>query len=250
MGAPLEASSSGWACTESRQRSAIPETYRALSRAAPQGPGRCVTSGPMRASRRPPTLLLALLAVTVMAVVAAGCGTSGRTLRDPEPGATAPPRKGAATTSTTAAGAVHDRARRRAGDLVDGVDRRGRDPDALQLRRRRGLPAADHLGGTRGHRRGGPRGHRPGRRRPRPLGGGRHPAGRTELPAGGPPRRRHRGPEHERRGGLAGPLPSVRGDPHLRLHGLRAHRGRPASAPARPRTSSTPRSRPRAAPRR
>ena len=38
--------------------------------------------------------------------MAAGCGTSGRTLRDPQPGATAPPRKGSATTSTAAAGAV------------------------------------------------------------------------------------------------------------------------------------------------
>jgi Raf kinase inhibitor-like YbhB/YbcL family protein len=60
----------------------------------------------MRASRRPSSVLLALLAVTVVTVLAAGCGTSGRTLRDPKPGATAPPRKGASTTSSTAGAAV------------------------------------------------------------------------------------------------------------------------------------------------
>ncbi len=60
----------------------------------------------MRASRRPSSVLLSLVAVAVVAFAVAGCGTSGRTLRDPKPGATAPPRKGASTTSTTAAGAV------------------------------------------------------------------------------------------------------------------------------------------------
>ncbi len=60
----------------------------------------------MRASRRPPSVLLCLLAVAVVTLVAAACGTSGRTLRDPQPGATAPPRKGSATTSTAAFGAV------------------------------------------------------------------------------------------------------------------------------------------------
>jgi len=60
----------------------------------------------MRASRRPSTVLLALLAVAVVGVVAAGCGTSGRTLRDPVPGATAPPRKGATTTTSTVVGAA------------------------------------------------------------------------------------------------------------------------------------------------
>ena len=75
-------------------------------RAAPQGPGRCVTSGTMRASRRPTTVLMALLAVLGVTVVASACGTSGRTLRDPQPGATAPPRKGASTTSTTAGSAL------------------------------------------------------------------------------------------------------------------------------------------------
>lgn len=40
-----------------------------------------------------------LVAVAALALVASACGTSGRTLRDPVPGATAPPRKGASTTS-------------------------------------------------------------------------------------------------------------------------------------------------------
>jgi Raf kinase inhibitor-like YbhB/YbcL family protein len=46
----------------------------------------------------------AALGVVVLALVVlvAGCGTSGRTLRAPEPGATAPPRKGASTTTTAA----------------------------------------------------------------------------------------------------------------------------------------------------
>lgn len=60
----------------------------------------------MRASRRPSSVLLSLVAVAVVAFVVAGCGTSGRTLRDPKPGATAPPRKGASTTATTAGAAV------------------------------------------------------------------------------------------------------------------------------------------------
>jgi Raf kinase inhibitor-like YbhB/YbcL family protein len=42
-------------------------------------------------------------AVLVALALLAGCGTSGRTLRDPKPGATAPPRKGASTTTTVAA---------------------------------------------------------------------------------------------------------------------------------------------------
>lgn len=42
-------------------------------------------------------------AALVLVALLAGCGTSGRTLRDPKPGATAPPRKGASTTTTAAA---------------------------------------------------------------------------------------------------------------------------------------------------
>ena len=56
----------------------------------------------MHATRRPSSIALALLAAAVLTVVAVGCGTSGRTLRDPKPGATAPPRK-SSTTATTAA---------------------------------------------------------------------------------------------------------------------------------------------------
>lgn len=44
-----------------------------------------------------------LAALVGLALVATACGTSGRTLRDPIPGATAPPRKGATTTSALAA---------------------------------------------------------------------------------------------------------------------------------------------------
>jgi Raf kinase inhibitor-like YbhB/YbcL family protein len=44
---------------------------------------------------------VALLGVASLAVVVAACGTSGRALRDPAPGATAPPRKGSASTTTT-----------------------------------------------------------------------------------------------------------------------------------------------------
>jgi Raf kinase inhibitor-like YbhB/YbcL family protein len=46
--------------------------------------------------------LLAVLAVTIALV--AGCGTSGRTMHAPEPGATAPPRKPDASTTTTVLG--------------------------------------------------------------------------------------------------------------------------------------------------
>lgn len=60
-----------------------------------------------RGLRRTPTA--GLLAVAVLALVATACGTSGRTLRDPVPEATAPPRKGATTTSSLAAiGATPD----------------------------------------------------------------------------------------------------------------------------------------------
>jgi Raf kinase inhibitor-like YbhB/YbcL family protein len=56
----------------------------------------------MRATRRPSSIALELMAIAVLALVAVGCGTSGRTLRDPAPGATAPPRKGASTTAPAA----------------------------------------------------------------------------------------------------------------------------------------------------
>ena len=49
-----------------------------------------------------------MLSVIVLAVVLGACGTSGRALRDPAPGATAPPRKGSASTVATTAGAVFD----------------------------------------------------------------------------------------------------------------------------------------------
>lgn len=63
----------------------------------PHRPGRRVTS------RSRATLAVAVaVAVVVLATVVAGCGTSGRTLRDPEPGATAPPRKTSTTPSTAA----------------------------------------------------------------------------------------------------------------------------------------------------
>jgi Raf kinase inhibitor-like YbhB/YbcL family protein len=48
--------------------------------------------------------LLAVLAVTALAVVAAACGTSGRSMQEPEPGATAPPRRPDITTTTAGAG--------------------------------------------------------------------------------------------------------------------------------------------------
>ena len=56
----------------------------------------------LRARRAPRAAALAAAAVALVVVVA-GCGTSGRTLRDPKPGVTAPPRKGASTTTTAAA---------------------------------------------------------------------------------------------------------------------------------------------------
>jgi Raf kinase inhibitor-like YbhB/YbcL family protein len=46
--------------------------------------------------------LLALLAVTALVAVAAACGTSGRSMQEPEPGATAPPRRPDITTTTGA----------------------------------------------------------------------------------------------------------------------------------------------------
>jgi hypothetical protein len=48
--------------------------------------------------------LLAVLAVTALAVVVAACGTSGRSMQEPEPGATAPPRRPDITTTTAGAG--------------------------------------------------------------------------------------------------------------------------------------------------
>jgi Raf kinase inhibitor-like YbhB/YbcL family protein len=59
---------------------------------APAGPAASRSRGP---GRRPAAA--GLVAVAVLAVAATACGTSGRTLRDPVPGATAPPRKGATT---------------------------------------------------------------------------------------------------------------------------------------------------------
>ena len=52
---------------------------------------------PRRAAR-----LGALVAVVALAALTAGCGTSGRAMRQPAPGATAPPRHGDATTTTGA----------------------------------------------------------------------------------------------------------------------------------------------------
>lgn len=55
----------------------------------------------------PPSIRISRAAVVVViaALVVAACGSSGRTLRDPEPGATAPPRKEApAGTITTPSG--------------------------------------------------------------------------------------------------------------------------------------------------
>jgi Raf kinase inhibitor-like YbhB/YbcL family protein len=46
--------------------------------------------------------LPALLAVVAVAVLATACGTSGRSMQEPEPGATAPPRRADATTTTGA----------------------------------------------------------------------------------------------------------------------------------------------------
>jgi Raf kinase inhibitor-like YbhB/YbcL family protein len=59
---------------------------------------------PNRRPRARRTTRAVAVGATVLAVLAllAGCGTSGRTLRDPKPGATAPPRKGASTTTTVA----------------------------------------------------------------------------------------------------------------------------------------------------
>ena len=56
------------------------------------------------ARRRSVAGAAALAVVAVLVLVATGCGTSGRTLRDPVPGATAPPRKGASTTSAAVLG--------------------------------------------------------------------------------------------------------------------------------------------------
>src|SRR6478736_3309763 len=123
VGAPLEASSSGWACSESRQRSAMDESYRPRSRAAPHGAGGCVTSASMgpdqhprdHARRGPATIgvtrhrtsaATVALALVVVGIILGGCGTSGRTLRDPVPGATAPPRKTSSTPSTAVLQAV------------------------------------------------------------------------------------------------------------------------------------------------
>jgi Raf kinase inhibitor-like YbhB/YbcL family protein len=44
--------------------------------------------------------------VVVVVVALSSCGTSGRTLRDPAPGATAPPRKGASSSTTAVLGTV------------------------------------------------------------------------------------------------------------------------------------------------
>ena len=51
-----------------------------------------------RASRTRRRSLVAL-AITALAIVVASCGTSGRTLQDPKPGATAPARKNAGSTA-------------------------------------------------------------------------------------------------------------------------------------------------------
>ncbi len=63
---------------------------------------------PAAPNRRPPAHRAARraavgAAVLVVLALLTGCGTSGRTLRDPKPGATAPPRKGASTTTTVPA---------------------------------------------------------------------------------------------------------------------------------------------------
>lgn len=55
--------------------------------------------------KRPPSrrAARALVVTACLAVAATACGTSGRTLRDPAPGATAPARQNVGSTSTTAA---------------------------------------------------------------------------------------------------------------------------------------------------
>ena len=61
------------------------------------------TNGVTRRRTRAATVALTLV---VVGTILAGCGTSGRTLRDPVPGATAPPRKTSSTTSTAVLQAV------------------------------------------------------------------------------------------------------------------------------------------------
>jgi Raf kinase inhibitor-like YbhB/YbcL family protein len=64
----------------------------------------------VRAGRRKPVVALLAVAVVLSTGLLGACGTSGRTLRDPAPGATAPPRKPdtTAASTTTTTGAVLD----------------------------------------------------------------------------------------------------------------------------------------------
>ena len=51
-------------------------------------------------------MLVAVVALVLVVGGATACGTSGRTLRDPAPGATAPPRKNPNSSSTTSGAAI------------------------------------------------------------------------------------------------------------------------------------------------
>jgi len=71
----------------------------------PREPGRRGPA-PNRLTPRRTRTAVATLLVVVAVTGLVGCGTSGRTLRDPIPGATAPPRKTSSTTSSAVVQAV------------------------------------------------------------------------------------------------------------------------------------------------
>ncbi|MFM8861110.1 MAG: YbhB/YbcL family Raf kinase inhibitor-like protein [Acidimicrobiia bacterium] len=60
----------------------------------------------MRPATRPWIVAMVMAVAVIVAVVVAACGTSGRTLREPTPGATAPARQNTGSTSTTGGAGV------------------------------------------------------------------------------------------------------------------------------------------------
>ena len=104
--APFDDSSSGWAWTvSSERREPIPATYRRALRlrlarmSIPPEPAR-------RPRPVPPSVLTAAVAL-VAATLLAACGTTGRTLRPPPPGATAPTTASTFSTATSQGAAIN-----------------------------------------------------------------------------------------------------------------------------------------------
>ena len=160
-------------------------------------------------------LIAAVLAMSAGLLLA--CGSSGRSLRDPKPGATAPPRKeSAAGTLTPSSGGSEGVFGLASTAWTPG----GEIPKKFTCDGDRHLSSDRRVRSTRGHRRGGPGRHRH-RRTVRSLGHGRARPDLDGVRRGPSPARSRAGEQLGRRGAVHRAVPAGRRRAHLRLHRLR-----------------------------